>query len=89
LHDEVQIGDAHSAIRIANVVRENSGADIGLAVLGFPEGQDNELVLKGAAAACGGGMEKTCIWQMGGDIPTIQVRGSVIGLNTLRLALLE
>jgi hypothetical protein len=45
--------------------------------------------MNGFAAAIGDGFEKDFSWQMGGHFRTLQERGAVIGLNTLRLALLE
>ena len=49
--------------------------------------KDEGYLLKGCAAAWGRNLEKYFFWEMGGDLFTLQTRGAVIGLNTLRLAL--
>ncbi|MBC8418884.1 MAG: CinA family nicotinamide mononucleotide deamidase-related protein [Desulfobacterales bacterium] len=77
-----------AAITAALKVKEKGRADVGLALLGFIEGKERNLVLKGCAAAAGDGIAKAFSWEMGGDLFTLQARGAVIGLNTLRLALL-
>lgn len=64
-------------------------ADVGLALMGFLEIADGGYSLKGCAAAWGRNLEKSFSWEMGGDLFTLQTRGAVIGLNTLRLALLD
>ncbi len=63
-------------------------ADVGLAAIGFPENRDGEYSLKGCSAVWGKALEKSFAWEMGGDLHTLQTRGAVIALNTLRLALL-
>jgi nicotinamide-nucleotide amidase len=77
------------ARQLANQIRLERGADVGLAVLGFPEERVGGYALKGLSSAAGEGIDRTFSWQMGGDIATLQTRGAVIGLNTLRLALLH
>ena len=62
---------------------------IGLAVIGFVERKEDGYFVNGCAAVEAKGMEKFYSWRMGGDLSTVQDRGTVIGLNTLRLALLE
>jgi len=82
--------DPASALDSALRVREMGGADIGLVVLGFVQtGEGNQHVVTGCAAAAGEGIIKTFLWEMGGDPFTIRARGAVIGLNTLRLGLLD
>ena len=77
------------ALSSARKARSIAHADMGLAVLGFPYRQEEQYKVEGYAGVSGGGVEKTFSWDMGGDLLTIQVRGSLIGLNTLRLALIE
>lgn len=81
--------EPESALASAFTVREKAGADVGLAVLGFVrEGQGTHPVVNGCAAVSGEGINKVFSWEMGGDPFTLRARGAVIGLNTLRLALL-
>jgi nicotinamide-nucleotide amidase len=77
------------AMMTACRMRDEAGADAGLAILGFPEKTGKGLILKGNAAAVTEGSEKRFSWEMGGDLLTLQVRGTIIGLNTLRLTLLN
>ena len=74
---------------IARKVRDKGEANIGLAIIGFPAMQDEVDTLECHTAVAGEGFEKGFSWTMGGDLFTLQQRGAVIGLNTLRLALLD
>jgi nicotinamide-nucleotide amidase len=78
-----------SARLLARKIRNSAGTDLGLAILGFPREEKEGYILNGCTAAVGEGIMKTFLWKMGGDNPTLQQRGAVIGLNTLRLALIE
>jgi nicotinamide-nucleotide amidase len=78
------------ALSIARKASIMADADIGLSILGFLDKKDEEYKVKGYAGVAGKGIiEKAFSWDMGGDVMTLQVRGSLIGLNTLRLALIE
>ena len=85
-HPEI---DEDVSLDLAWKVKEMGNTGIGLAVLGFSEMADKGYQLNGFAAVAGEGIEKRFSWQMGGDLYNLQQRGSVIGLNILRLALLE
>ncbi|MFC1820697.1 hypothetical protein ACFLZG_06390, partial [Thermodesulfobacteriota bacterium] len=63
--------------------------DLGLAMVGFPEKKEGRYVLKGYSYVTGEDIEKYFPWQTAGELPIIRQRGAVIGLNSLRLALLE
>lgn len=79
-----------SALAAALRVKEMSRAEAGLALLGVIQtGQDHQPVVKGCAAAAWEGIRKTFSWEMGGDPAVLRARGAVVGLNTLRLALLQ
>ena len=65
-----------------------SQVDVALVILGHPGGREQDAVMHGFSAVSGDGVEKGFAWQMGGDLRARQERGAVIGLNTLRLALL-
>ncbi len=89
LCQEEIIPEPEPALASAIRVKEKGRADVGLALLGFiAEGMGKGLVLKGCTAAAGEGIRKAFSWEMGGDLVTLRARGAVIGLNTLRLALL-
>jgi nicotinamide-nucleotide amidase len=81
--------DMKAASTLAQKVREMTQADVGLSIVGSLEKQEGSSTMNGHAAAIGDGVEKEFSWQMGGHFRTLQERGAVIGLNTLRLALLE
>jgi len=74
---------------LAEKMKQRAGTDVGLAVLGFPERHGETFAVKGYVASVGGGVDKSFSWRMQGDLSTLQLRGAVIGLNTLRLALLD
>jgi len=89
LGQEEAVLEPESVLTSAHRVREKAGVDVGLAILGFVQvGQENQPVLKACAAAAGEGISKAFSWEMGGDPFILRARGAVIGLNTLRLALL-
>ena len=81
--------DADTTSTLAQRMRELSQADMALSIVGFPEKKDESYLMDGYATATGDGIEKDFSWQMGGPLRTLQERGAVIGLNTLRLALLS
>jgi nicotinamide-nucleotide amidase len=89
------LGKAHSgpekdlARALARRLTVKSPADMGLAIVGFPEKSGRANAMKGCAAMSVRGIEKDFLWQMGGDLHTLQERGASIGLNSLRLCLLE
>ena len=77
------------ALELAEKVRKSVHADIGAATLGFPEYFKGETYrVKGFTAVKLSGVEKSFSWSMGGELEIIKERAAVIGLNTLRLALL-
>jgi nicotinamide-nucleotide amidase len=77
-----------TAMAIARKLRNARKRGVGLAILGFPEKREEGYSMKGYAAVAGEGIERSYSWEMGGDLNTLQKRGAVIGLNTLRLSLL-
>ncbi len=77
-----------TATALAQKVRKMTQADVTLSIVGYPEEYERNSVMHGFSAAIGDGIEKDFPWQMGGDLRALQERGAVIGLNTLRLALL-
>ena len=74
---------------LARTVASRHGNVVGLAVVGFTVDREGGCFVQGCAAAEGDEVEKIYSWEMGGDISTLRQRGTVIGLNTLRLGLLE
>jgi nicotinamide-nucleotide amidase len=81
--------DQNHAVRVAQYLRKQSGAHVALSIIGFPEPRPAGYSVKGCAAAVCPQLEKTFSWEAGGDRRTLCERTAVIGLNTLRLALLE
>jgi nicotinamide-nucleotide amidase len=81
--------DQAGAFRMASLFREKAGADVSLAIIGFPRHADPGFSVEAHAAVVGRGIERYFAWNMRGDLPMLQERGAVIGLNTLRLGLLE
>ncbi len=79
--------DEKSAIELARKTMEQGKADIGLAILGFVQEKKKDYAVNAHVAVIGHDIEKTFSWTMGGSIAAIRIRGSVIGMNTLRLAL--
>ncbi len=77
------------ALPLARKLREKGSVGIGLAIVGFPRKAGDVYSLKGNVGVSGERIEKTFSWEMGGDLLSLQERGSVIGLNTLRMVLLE
>ncbi|MFH1931005.1 MAG: CinA family nicotinamide mononucleotide deamidase-related protein [Pseudomonadota bacterium] len=78
-----------TAMTIARKLRKQELSGVGLAILGFPKEREGSYRVKGVAAVAGEGIERIYSWEMGGDLNTLRQRGAVIGLNTLRLFLLE
>ncbi len=77
------------SIDLAEKVRHISGAKLGLSILGFPLKKGPDFLVRACAAVSGNGISMSYMWTMGGDFTFLQERAAVIGLNTLRLALLE
>ena len=75
--------------RVAEYLASHCERAVGLAVVGFVERKAGGYHLEGCAAAKGNGIEKSYSWSMGGDLAMLREKGAVIGLNTLRLALVE
>jgi nicotinamide-nucleotide amidase len=73
----------------AHRMRKNVRADVGLAILGFARETGRLYSVRGSVAVAGKGLGSSFSWEMGGDLFTLQQRAGVIGLNTLRLALLK
>ncbi|MCG2774678.1 MAG: CinA family nicotinamide mononucleotide deamidase-related protein [Desulfobacterales bacterium] len=87
-YSNMEEGD-ETAMAIARKLRKQEFSGVGLAILGFPEEREGSYRVKGVAAVAGEGIERIYSWEMGGDLNTLRQRGAVIGLNTLRLSLLE
>lgn len=81
--------EEEGAVAMSRAVCRQSGSDVGLSVFGFPAPSAPGFRVRAAAAVQGVGINNIFSWEMGGDTATIQQRAALIGLNTLRLALLE
>ncbi len=81
--------DTEKALYMASKISKDYSADMGLAVLGFPKEVKDHMELEGFSAAVLGDSFKCLSWKSGGDLKRIQRLGTLTGLNTLRLLLLE
>lgn len=81
--------ESNTARDLALRIREDTGADIGMAVIGFPEKHDGRYILDADLSIAGGNLDKENPFQTGGDLSILRQRGSMIALNVLRLALLN
>jgi len=81
--------DSKAASTLAQSIRAMGQADVGLCLVGFPEKEGETYRVNAHAAVTGDGIDGGFSWQMGGHLGALQDRGAVIGLNTLRLALLS
>jgi nicotinamide-nucleotide amidase len=81
--------DGKTARTLAAMIRDRCRSSIGLAAVGVLREMDKDYEVDAHAAVSGDGITGSYDWKMGGDLPTIQIRGSIIALNTLRLALIE
>lgn len=74
---------------LARNARQRAGAEVGLAVAGFhgPEKEQGGMI--GVVAIEGAVGTRTFSWQAGGPLAMMRRRGAAIGLNTLRISLLE
>jgi len=77
------------SIELAERIRNKSGAKIGLSIVGFPLKKGTDLLVRACAGVSGEGKKDSYVWTMGGKIDFIQERGAIIGLNTLRLSLIN
>lgn len=78
-----------SGRRLALAVRDRAGADLGLAVVGSLDMEGGRDAMKGVAVLEGGGVSRSFAWEAGGPPGMLRRRGAVIGLNTLRIALMD
>lgn len=74
---------------LAKKIRDISKAKIGLSIIGFPVKKGSDFLVRACASVVGDNIKSSYIWTMGGDLSFIQERGAIIGLNTLRLALIN
>ncbi len=75
-----------AAASLAARAMAETGADTALVILGRPGGAEIEATALAVVPGAGG---KAFSWRSATDFPGLERRGAVIGLNTLRLALLE
>jgi len=74
---------------LANKIRSKGNSSIGLALLGTLKKTENAYEVNAHVVVSGKDVNGSYDWKMGGDIPTLQSRGSTLALNTLRLALIS
>ena len=76
-------------LELTEKFKKSVGAHICAALIGFPQSEGNTFRIKGFSAAKYMDFEKTYNWEMTGELEILKERGSIIGLNTLRLMLLQ
>ncbi len=74
---------------LARTVRERVGTDLGLALAARFDAKGGPGTMKGTVVVEGEGLSRSFAWEAGGPPGVLRRRGAVIGLNTLRIALLE
>jgi hypothetical protein len=88
--ENIQLASGGNTARaLADMARDRYGTSIGLAVVGELREMENDYEVDAHAVVSGNGIDGSYDWKMGGDLSTLQIRGSLIALNTLRLALIE
>jgi nicotinamide-nucleotide amidase len=76
-----------AAKALAQKVREDVGADVGLALVGFQEEDKGRYLLDADVGVVSNGLSREFFSSTGGDPAIVRQRGAVMGLNALRLAL--
>ena len=89
LGSEPPRGLEDTARDLAREAVSRAGAGVGLAVAGFPGPEAHPEGMKGVVALEGVLGDRIFSWQAGGPPGMLRRRGAAIGLNTLRIALLE
>lgn len=79
--------DDEIARSLALIVKEETGADLGLALFGFPVKNKGRYVLNADLYIAGNGIDEGSAIQTGGELSNLRQRGSVIAMNILRLLL--
>jgi nicotinamide-nucleotide amidase len=80
--------DAETAVMLATKIREQCRTSIGLAVLGALSETEKAYEVAAHIVVSGERVNGSYDWKMGGDIASLKMRGAIIALNTLRLALI-
>ncbi len=78
-----------TAEALAKKIKNVGNSSIGLAVLGTLNKTQKAYEVDAHVVVSGKDVNGNYAWKMGGDIPTLQSRGAIIALNTLRLALIS
>jgi nicotinamide-nucleotide amidase len=81
--------DVERAVVLAHAIREYLRTSIGLAVVGLLHKTERDYEVDAHVAVTGERVKRSYHWKMGADLPTLQLRGAIIALNTLRLALIS
>jgi len=81
--------DAERAAILADTIRDQGRTSIGLAVVGELHEMKKDYEVDAYIAVTGERVRGSYHWKMGADLLTLQVRGAIIALNTLRLALIS
>jgi nicotinamide-nucleotide amidase len=82
-------GNGETAKVLADKIRNVTNSSIGVAVVGILKDRTKAYEVDAHAFVDGENVCGSYDWRMGGDLPALQVRGAIIALNTLRLALIS
>jgi nicotinamide-nucleotide amidase len=82
-------GNGETAKILADNIRNATNSSIGLAVVGMLKDRTKSYEVDAHAFIDGENVCGSHDWRMGGDLPSLQIRGAIIALNTLRLALIS
>lgn len=74
---------------LAGKIKEQCNSSIGLALVGTLKKTKKAYEVDAHVVVSGENVNGSYDWKMGGDIPTLQIRGAIIALNTLRIALIS
>ncbi len=81
--------DAETAMILANKIRVQCKTSIGLAVVGVLRKMEKDYEVDAHIVVSGERINGSYRWKMGADISSLRIRGAIIALNTLRLALIS
>ena len=81
--------DAETAVILANKIRARCKTSIGLAVVGVLREMKKDYEVDAHIVVSGKRVNGSYRWKMGADISSLRIRGAIIALNTLRLALIS
>jgi nicotinamide-nucleotide amidase len=74
---------------LADKIKEEANSSIGLALVGILRKHEKIYEVDARTVVSGNKINRSYEWKMGGDLSSLQMRGAIIALNTLRMALIS